>query len=305
MFLFRVTVFLMALQCAAPPVRAQRKALAPAFYDTGPFTPGLEGPSSLHVFPLDAPRFILPLPFQLGAFAATPDGDALYATRSSWVQGWREQGLYKIEFGPTRTVKVAGSDGLGSIKALAASRVKIVASMFYPNEAGLRARCGLYELTLSTRDIVQIVPTSDCKDESFWDSISMSPDSRKVAAVREHRLEVIDTETKAVRSLGDGFYAVAWSPNGRWIAALEASGHHTILFDAVTFDKRRTLPATEVIWSLDSRSILVSRIRPLRCLGELGTLELLDIESGRRNTIRSSVCQIYRIVFGLVNVAAP
>jgi WD40 repeat protein len=187
---------------------------------------------------------------------------------------------------------------------MAASPVKIVASMYYHNDAGLHTSCGLYEMSLSTGDIRQIVPGSDCNYLSLWDKISLSPDSRKFVAVREHRLEVFDTETKAVRSLGDGFDLVGWSPDGRWIAALEASGHHTILFDDVTFDRRRTLPETQAVWSPDSRSLTVYSGH-WWCFGDLGTLGLLDIASGKRIAIQSSTCQISGFVFGFVNAAAP
>jgi WD40 repeat protein len=117
-------------------------------------------------------------------------------------------------------------------------------------------------------------------------------------------LELIDTETKAVQSLGDGYYDAAWSPDGRWIAALGDNGDHTVLIDATTFDRRRTLPPSEVIWSPDSRSLLASRLH-WRCLSQyVGTLELIDITSGKTSIIRSSACQISMLVFGWINVAA-
>src|ERR1700733_1152116 len=147
--MLRAGTFVMALQCAVPLVGAEPKAFAPAFYDPGK---GLNGSTSLHVFPLDAPKFVLPLPFKPGAFAVTPDGSALYAT-----QLFGPLGLYKIEFGPTREARVAGSEVLGATVSLAASSVKIVASAGYPNYGGLVTQCGLYELTFSTGDVRQIM----------------------------------------------------------------------------------------------------------------------------------------------------
>ena len=124
----------------------------------------------------------------------------------------------------------------------------------------------------------------------------------RLSCSREHRLELIDTETKAVPSLGDGFYDAAWSPDGRWIAALGDNGDHTVLIDAFTLTKRKTLPPSEVIWSPDSRSLLASRLR-WRCPPDFGSLELIDIESGKTSIIQSSACQISMLVFGWINVA--
>jgi WD40 repeat protein len=208
--------------------------------------------------------------------------------------------LYKIEFGPIRATRLHGSDGLASIYGIAASSTKIVVSAGYFTN-GAVSRCGLYELMLSSGDVHQIVGNSDCEYSSSWDSISLSPDSRRIIAVRKHRLELIDTETKAVQSLGDGFFYAAWSPNGRWIAALGDNGDHTVLFDAVTLDKRKTLPSTAVIWSPDSHAILASRGH-WYCGPDLATLQLIDIETGRSSTIRSSTCKISELVTAWINV---
>jgi WD40 repeat protein len=265
--------------------------------------PRRTGAPKLHVFPVDGPSFTLVLPFQLGKVAASPDGKFLYGQRFFDPTG-ANTGLYKIEFGPTRATRLAGSDGLTSVYGIAASSTKIVVSAGYLTDAGFVSRCGLYELMLSSGDVHQIISNSDCQYASSWSRISLSPDSRRIVAVRKHRLELIDTETKAVQSLGDGYYEAAWSPDGRWIAALGDNGDHTVLIDATTFDRRRTLPPSEVIWSPDSRSLLASRLH-WRCLSQyVGTLELIDITSGKTSIIRSSTCQISMLVFGWINVAA-
>ena len=270
---------------------------APAFYDPGP----VRGDApKLYVFPLKGESFSVPLPFQLGAFAASPDGTVLYGARFFDPSG-RNTGLYKIEFGPARATKIAGSEGLASVYGIGASSTKIILSAGYLSGARLVSRCGLYELELSAGGVHKIVDNTDCTYLSAWGSISLSPDSERLIAVRKHRLELIDTQAGTIQTLGDGFYYAAWSPDGRWIAALDTE--HTVLINALALSQRRVLPKSEVIWSPDSRSILASRSAML-CGPDFGTLRLIDIESGRTSIIRSSTCRINQLVFGWVNVEA-
>ncbi len=298
---FVAATFVMAVQCVAPLQSDEPRVFAPAFYDPG--GPRRTDAPYLHVFPVNGPSFTLALPFQLGRFAASPDGKSLYGQRFFDPSG-PNTGLYKIEFSPPRATRLAGSKGLTLASSIAASSTKIVVSAAYLTDGGPVSRCGLYELMLSSGDVHEIVSNSDsdCKYISSWTSISLSPDSRRIVAVRKHRLELIDAETKVVQSLGDGFYDAAWSPDGRWIAALGDNGDHTVLIDALTLTKRKTLPPSEIIWSPDSGALLASRLR-LRCPPDFGTLELIDIESGKTSIIRSSNCQISMLVFGWINVA--
>jgi WD40 repeat protein len=289
---------LMVAQSIVPSFSNELRAFAPAFYDPGQ---GRGDGPKLYVFPIESKSFAIALPFQLGKFAVSPDGTVLYGPRF-FDLGGRNTGLYKTEISTSKATRIAGSEGLASIYGITASSAKIVVSAGFLTDAGLVSRCGLYELMLSTGAVHEILSNSDCKYASSWSSISLSPESEKIVAVRKHRLELIDTKTKTVRSLGDGFYDVAWSPDGRWIAALGDNGEHTVLFDAITFDKRRTLPSSEVIWSPNSHSIVASRVHS-RCPPDFGTLHLIDIESGKTSLIQSSSCKINHLVFGWINVA--
>ena len=296
---FILGIVVMALQPVAPSFSAELRGFAPAFYDPGP---GRANDPKLHVFPVDAQSFTIRLPFQLGNFAVTTDGTTLYGQRFFDPQGHNTR-LYKIEFGPMRATRVMGSEGLTSVYGIAVSSAKIVLSAEYTTNAGLVGECGLYELILSSGVVNKLLSNSDCKYVSSWSSISLSPDSEKLVAVRKHRLELIDTEAKTVESLGDGFYSTAWSPDGRWIAALGDNGDHTVLIDASAPAKRKTLPRSEVIWSPDSHSILVSRLHS-RCAPDFGTLHLMDIESDKASIIQSSDCEINHLVFGWMNLSA-
>ena len=191
----------MAVQCAVPVDGDEPRVFAPAFCDTG--GPRRTDAPKLHVFPLDGPSFTLALPFQLGKVAASPDGKVLYGQRSFDPSG-SNTGLYKIEFGPTRVTGLAGSKGLASVYGIAASSTKIVVSAGYLT-GGLVSECGLYELMLSSGDVNKILSNSDCKYASSWSSISLSPDSRRIVAVRKHRLELIDTGSQSRPVIGRWF----------------------------------------------------------------------------------------------------
>jgi hypothetical protein len=288
-------ILVILAQCAAPSFGEESTVFAPAFYDAG--SVGRE-PPKLHVFPVAGQLFTIRLPFQIGRLAASPDGKVLYGSRF-FDPSEPNTGLYKVEFGPTRAAKVPGSEGLASVNGIAASSTKVVVSAGYLTN-GFVSRCGLYELSLASGDVHKILSNPDCKYTSSWYSMGLSPDSRRIIAVREHRLELIDTETGAVQPLGNDFNYAAWSPDGRWIAALDGNSDHTVLIDALTLKKRKTLPPSEVIWSPDSRHILASEPHA-RCPPDFGTLELIDIDSGKASIIRSSTCQISMLVFGWIN----
>jgi len=297
---FAAGTLAVAVQCVVPLFSRQPRAFAPAFYDPGG-PPGAREAPNLRVFPVGGLSFTLAVPFQLGNIAASPDGTVLYGSRFYDPSG-PNTGLYKIEFDPTRATRLNGSEGLTSVYGIAASSTKIVVSAGYLTN-GLVSRCGLYELMLSSGDVHKILSNPDCNYVSSWYSIGLSPDSRKIVAVRKHRLELIDTETKAVQPLGDGYSYAAWSPDGRWIAALGDNGNHTFLLDALTLTKRKTLPPSEVIWSPDSHAILASQVHS-HCPPDLGTLQLIDIETGKTSIIESSACQISMLVIGWINVAS-
>lgn len=302
---FRARVLLMAFG-AAPGFCGDLGTLAPAFYNPGPYR---GDDPRLHVFPADAKAFTVPLPFQFSALAVSPDGKSLYASKfvdPRLLLGPRlpnleilNTGLYRIELGTAQAAALRGSEGMGSVDRVAASSAVIVASA-RRFSGGSVSECGLYELVLLSGHVRRIMASTDCRSASSWGSLSLSPDGQKVIAVREHRLELIDSEAGSSRSLGDGFNYASWSPDGRWIAALRSNGDQTILIDPLALSKQRELPASEAIWSPDSRSLLASRPRR-HCSSDFGTLYLVDIETGTASSIESSACEISHPVFGWVD----
>jgi WD40 repeat protein len=263
---------------------------------------------NLTVFPLDGEMFSVHLPFPLGRFAFSADGRVLYAEATGELPKERpgprlksspaSPRLVKIEFNPTRLSPVAGSMGLGVIHSVAVSRLqdKLVVSLGHPRlgEVG----CGIFELSLHDGKVRKVLENSDCPPGlhnylTAWLKISLSPDGRNVVAIRKHRLELIDLTQATVRVLGDGFAKAAWSPDGKWIAALEfrAERWTTVLMDTSNFVMRRTLASSDVEWSPDSRYLL-GRQEDSPCENNLGTLEAIDVGNGKRITVDSSRCSV-------------
>jgi WD40 repeat protein len=93
-------------------------------------------------------------------------------------------------------------------------------------------------------------------------SVAWRPDERTAAVASVGlALQIWDSnKNKAIRTLGaagDGFQAVAWSPDGKTLAA--AAAKDTRLYDGDTGNLIRTLPATgaPVAWSADGKQLYV------------------------------------------------
>jgi hypothetical protein len=88
----------------------------------------------------------------------------------------------------------------------------------------------------------------------------------------------------------------AWSPDGRWIAALQDNGSEmrTVLMDTSSFVERRILGESNVECPPDSRYLLAAK-DDNHCAYNLGTLEAMDVETGKRTTIDSSRCKVTEV----------
>jgi len=254
----------------------------------------------LEVFPFNARALSIPLPFPLAAFAYGPDGKSLYAAALSSNPGQqRLQGLFKIEFGPARVSPIPGSEAL-SVDSLAVPprTDKIIIA------GGRRGTpCGIFELNLPAGDVREIAVMSPCdplNPLSHWSNLDLSPDGKRATALRNHHLELIDLIHGRVTVLAEDLILGAWSPNGDWLAAMESGSDKTLLLDARTLQRRRVIGSTDLRWSPDSRYLL-ARKHNLTCGPEAGTLEIVNIETGKRTEIASSKCHIDRSTTGWVS----
>jgi hypothetical protein len=78
---------------------------------------------------------------------------------------------------------------------------------------------------------------------------------------------------KTNRTVAKGAYKAEWSPDGRWIAALEHNDtERTLLFGAQTLREERALPTSDLHWSPDSRYLTLWKWQSV-CEPEIYSLE--------------------------------
>jgi Tol biopolymer transport system component len=135
---------------------------------------------------------------------------------------------------------------------------------------------------------------------SAWQYLAVSPDGKRAAAMRERALEVIDLRNGSIRTLSEDLQEGAWSPDGRWLAAIDWKKGRTVLMDATTLVPRRILRESNADWSPDSRYLLGVKKFDL-CGPYSGTFEATNIETSKAVTIKSSHCKVNRATSGSVS----
>ncbi len=261
---------------------------------------------ALRIFPSRGNAITIALPFRLHTAMFGPDGKSIYgvaiADRADVAR--YKSGLVRVEFNPTRISPVPGAGG-ASIRSFAVSsrQDKIVIS----GNLG-QGNCGVFEILLSGGNVRQVLHT-DCLHSRSWDDLSLSPNGEQAIATfgsnidRNLHLEMIDLVHGTTRSLGGEFVIGAWSPDGKWIVVREGGPRDQLfLMDATDFSRRRSLGGAVVLmpaWSPDSRYLLLWKGYLFRCgiyadLEPPATLETLDVQSGKRSTIRVSAARLRR-----------
>jgi hypothetical protein len=277
---------------------------APAYY-TGVY--GEPRSSQIMVFPPTAKEFSISLPYLLRALTFAPDAEALYAVVQSATTPTGPRGLpmlepprlIKVEFSPLKISTLPSVSGVDTIFGLAVAQKqdKVLFPAAYP---GRGASCDLLELSLPDGNLAPVVRNSGCALD-----LSFSPGGDK--AIVPHRgggTEAINLASGSVTPLAGGFWKAAFSPDGRWIAALwlgQPSGRHhtrlseTMLIDVKDLTRQRNMGGksdVEVIWSPDSRYLLYSESQR-GCPEDGGvTLFKMDIETGKRSVVQGSECKV-------------
>ena len=241
------------------------------------------------------------LPRALGVYQLSPDGKTLYSTTGE-IHDLTEltkmtPGFFRIELGSRRVSDVPGSGDFTflSSMAISARQENAVVAGKYRNDG--RAVCGVFSLNLLDGKARQILEGEDCDDALTRTDISLSPDSKYAVAIHRRSLELIDIARGVVQKLGDGFMKVAWSPDGKWIAAAKFSvlQANIVLFDGKTFTARKTLASSivlRVLWSPDSQFLLARR-SVAGCGPDAFTYETFEVESGKALLVQSSRCKVW------------
>lgn len=136
----------------------------------------------------------------------------------------------------------------------------------------------------------------------------ISPDGKHALSNDGKHLSLVDLETGSTQPLGEGRRG-SWSPDGRWIAA--AGFGRIVLIDANNPSHRKKLGSSGVnnrlIWSPDSKHLLFVK-QELRCSfpfllpsGDSESLEVVDVETGKRHGIPSGHCAVTSSAVGWVD----
>jgi DNA-binding beta-propeller fold protein YncE len=260
----------------------------------------------LTVFPFNGKAFTIPLPFVPRLVAFSPKGNAVYAIKPRGVDRQNVSAIVKIEFHPTRVNRVWESLDLEiSSFAVSMREDKLVIAGRPRNRA--ERTCGLFEISLPGEKVRRILESSDCRNGAPWDEISLSPDGERAVAADGRDLELIDLANGTVKSLGSEFSTgtlragASWSPDGKRIAVMEsANAGRVFLLEPSDLSRQRALHSgyhqMTPVWSPDSRYLVRSRLQ-LRCGISFDedppfTLEIVDVESGKRALIRGSSCKM-------------
>jgi len=277
--------------------------------DTSPFSAaayasdGVGASSRLMVFPLDRKEFSIPVLLTVRWLAYGAGGRSLYATAFEQLSArsfTTRPGMLKIDLNPTQVRVLPGFDGFYAIGHFAVSRQedKVVFGGSSQDRAGKKT-CGIYEVSLLAGNLRPVVETSDCRAGSPWRVLDLSPTGAEALVLTDRHLALVDLEPGTITPLEGQLWGGSYSPDGKWIAALELAGprvpSRTILIDRKDHNHRLDLGGLnddEVVWSPDSRLILHCVPRPACPSQSPLALETLDVQTTKRSIIKSSVCNV-------------
>ncbi len=232
-------------------------------------------------------------------FAYSPDGTALYGQCTPYPSKGSEPleiAFCKIDLKTGSTTPVPGSERLIALDVAVSPREDciLVSGLF----EGERNRPGLFQLTLANGNIRSVLVGDKPSVRPAWRHLSISADSTRALASYKGRLELVDLAQGKTESLANGLFAAAWSPDGEWLAAVEDGDQgRTILMDAKTLQRRRTLGASALGWSPDSHYLIGTK----SCGPDFDTLETIDVGTGGRAIVESSRCQVNQATIGWVS----
>jgi hypothetical protein len=222
---------------------------------------------------------------------SSADGEAVYG-QSSYPDRWA--GIIKIEFNRARISIVPGSTGLGNVASLIESSQsgKIFVSARRMNDGAME--CGAFEIDPKAGALrpLRIGAYPDCGGP-------ISPDGKRELNLAGDQLILRDLANGGAEIiLGKGFRAAAWSPDGRWVAAVtgdHGSSRGLLLIDSNNTSKRRKLGwgDGQPVWSPDSKWLLTTKSQ-FSCAWTLygQSLQVVNVDTGKGTVLSSSHCTV-------------
>lgn len=297
--LFRASILSVPFVGAFAPPAMNAQTSTPVARSIFDYRPALSRPAvypspafNLIVFPPGKSDVSVEIPYRLGVFTYSASGRAIY-TSSTTPEGTC---LNRIDLSPVRATAAACPSNLGGVFSIAVSAKEDKAFVSGRIKEGAQFRCGIFEVRMPEGAIRPVLVLPTCgSNKDFADSptsISLSPTADHLVAIRNDVLELIGVENGTTQPIGEGFARASWSPDGRSIAALTRRDR-TIIFDVSSWKKTKELPESTVQWSPDSRYLLRIRwCRFPRAVNPVGTIEILNVNTGKSVAVESSKCSV-------------
>jgi hypothetical protein len=262
---------------------------------------------SIVVFPFDGSAVAVQLPKALNGNFFSADGHEIYGLAEAPTADAAAVVVANIK--PPELKPIEASQGFSYVRSVAADANGGIAVVSAIYQHGGIQECGLFELDVSTGSVQHILnnPRSECFDfVSCWNQLSLSPDGERVIGTAgSGHIAVISLRERRIEKIWPGA-AAWWSPDGKWIAALTYESPSEIeLIRASDLSVQRTLgldTGGRLQWSPDSRYLLLLDKGFCGVVsGYFGTLQALDITTGRRGVIGSSRCKVNSTGWGWVS----
>jgi hypothetical protein len=256
----------------------------------------------LMIFPADRKEFSIAIPLALGYVTYGASGESLYASafkRLDTKTVTQLPGLFKIEINPVRVKLLPRSDAFYLSGHFAVSqREDSILFAGVRTDTGDNHSCGIFELNLKDGNLRPILESKDCGAGSPWRVFDLAPSGLEGLIRAERQLALLDLANRKIAPLGSDLLRGSYSPDGKWIAALELAQpgrSSTVIIDRKDFSHRRNLGGSEdeeLVWSPDSQFLLHAEYRPACPSQNALALATLDIETGKRITLKSTICNV-------------
>jgi len=271
------------------------------------YSPAFVKDRKLFVFPFEGNEVAIGLASELRSMTFSASGLSMYGVAESYSSG--KPALVALAIKPGGVSPLLSSMPFVSVYGLAVDASEGMGIISATLERDGVRECGLFRFDIKNGGIEHIVDNLSGRCDDFlssWSHLSISPDgSRIVGTVGKGQLGIIDLRSRRVEKRWSGT-AAAWSPDGKWIAALTFEAHMQVdLVRSGDLSVQRRLGPDDsgsLEWSPDSRYLLLWDAGLCGIgTGYVGTLQVLDIKTGQRMSVNSSKCKVDLMTIGWVS----